>query len=305
MQNAGLDYNQILDRLTDPREKKLSIKAQTCAQQLNKGNTLDNAGLKSGLFSQSEAAIIKSALHTGTTDQIFSAIAHQHENSDNRLRTVRAKLLLPACVLILAKFITPLPSLVAGKLGAVQYLIEGSLFALLVIIVLKIILGLPTRLSLRNKQNENGLDRLLLNTPVIGNWYRRKETNKWLQLAAICLEAGLPVFDVIPTINDSLSSASIRRSFEQSQQDLLNGATVYDALKYNPCITNEALNLIHTGESSGRLAVLINHAATLEAQRLHLFEDQLTAWAPRVIYFIVVINLATGILSSPIAPEID
>lgn len=297
MQKAGLGYQQILARLADPKEKILNSKAQACAKRLKNGEPLDSAALKSGLFSQTEAAIVKTALHTGTSDRIFSTLARQHENNDIRLRKVKSRLFMPGCILIMAKFISPLPTLVSGKLGIGQYVLEGTLFAILVVISLKFLLGLPARLGQTNNIKSN-LDKIILKTPVIGSWFRKKETCKWLELTGICLEAGLPMHEVIPTISNSLLSSSIRQSFEQTQQQLINGATVHDALKNNPNLSNETKNFIHTGESSGRLAELITHSAMLEKQRLQLLEDQLTEWAPRIVYFLVVITLASNILGS-------
>jgi len=309
MQKAGLDYHQILSKLCDTKEEKLSQLAQACAKKIKQGEPLDSAALKTGLFSKAESAIIKAALHTGTTDQIFSTLAIQHEKSDRRLRTIKSRLFLPACVLILSGFISPLPSLVSGALGIGQYVLQGFGFALISIFTLRTLLQLPGKLSQSSTGETHSkldsFDKTILKTPIIGNWYRKKESSKWLGLAGICLESGLPMLNIIPTINGSLFSASIKTAFDESQQLLINGSSVHDALKNNPYLSSEAKNFILTGETSGRLAEMLKHGSTLENQRLQSLEDQIADWIPRVIYFLVMISLASNIISSPITPRID
>ncbi|NOY67227.1 MAG: hypothetical protein GXP13_07440 [Gammaproteobacteria bacterium] len=304
LQKLGLDYEQIMSKISEGQSTELSRLTRQCANNIKHGKPLDIAAQSAGLFSATESAIIKTALHTGTTDKIFAAIAIKHEKNDNRLRKIKSRLFLPAGILILAGFISPLPSLASGELSATRYVFQGTLFAFLIIITLKKLLQLPTKLSHASASNNalTKLDSLILKTPIIGKWYIKRESSKWLDLAGTCLEAGLPMHDIIPLINKSMISQTIRQSFETSQQLLLNGSTVYDALKNNPTLSYEARQLILTGETSGRLGEMLKHSASQENERLQLLEDQIADWVPRIIYFMVLAALASNILGSSITP---
>jgi len=304
LQKAGFDYYQILSKINDDKSSNLSFSAQACANKIKQGKTLNDAGQESGLFSITEATIIKAALQTGTMDQIFATLAKQNEKNDIRIRKIKSRLFLPACILILSGFISPLPSLVSGDLDITQYVFQGLALAIVAIMLLKGLLNLPNKIShvstLDKKDLSSVVTNHLLNFPIIKKWHNKKESCKWLRSAALCLKSGMPALTVIPTLNHTLLGSNIKQAFNNSQQLLEAGSSVFESLKDNPYLSYETKQLIQSGEASGRLAEMLEHSAILESQRLELFEDHITEWIPRIIYGVVVILMASNIINSPI-----
>jgi len=304
LQKAGLDHYQILSRISESKPSHLSFSAQACANKIKQGKTLDEAGQESGLFSIIEATMIKAALQTGTTDKIFATLAKQNEKNAIRIRKIKSRLFLPACILILSGFISPLPSLVSGDIDVVQYILQGLVLAITIVFIIKGLLNLPNKISHTTTYDKKNLSSTifnhLINFPIIKKWHYKKESCKWLSSAALCLESGMPALTVIPTLNHTLLGINTKQAFIKSQQLLQAGSSVYESLKDNPYLTYESKQLIESGEASGRLAEMLHHSALLESQRLELLEDHITEWIPRIIYAIVVMLMASNIISSPI-----
>jgi type II secretory pathway component PulF len=72
---------------------------------------------------------------------------------------------------------------------------------------------------------------------------------------------------------------------------------VSESLKTVVYIQNTpTLQIIHSCEQSGRLAEGLRHFAQLTADDLHLQDDMLAEWLPRLIYTGVVVWIAKSLI---------
>jgi type II secretory pathway component PulF len=209
--------------------------------------------------------------------------------------------MLPVGILLLAGFIAPLPQLVAGKTGTVDYLISGLGFALLVLGIMTLILKIPLwirRASIATNQLSAIVDEILLALPVIKHWYIRKTVSHWLELASLMFASGLSLHATIPLLNKTVSSKRIRESFESVNHALHQGQTLFDAIRHVPYLASETKHFINSGEAAGRLEQMLKHSAELEKARLLADEQHMLEWVPRIVYFFVLSWLASSIISS-------
>jgi len=64
------------------------------------------------------------------------------------------------------------------------------------------------------------------------------------------------------------------------------------------------LAFAHTGEQSGTLPEMLTRHAAIETEAIASFHEQLAAWLPRIVYALVAIKVAAGIVSSGVAPRV-
>jgi general secretion pathway protein F len=300
LEHAGIDTLKSLSSLADKKEKLLASKCRITANKIKKGMAFHQAALQAGLLDQLESTIIKTAQYSGTTDYIYNSLAKQYEDKSKQARLLKSRLMLPMGILLLAGFIAPLPLLITGKIAMLDYLLRGIGFALMILGIMLLLLKIPLLIR-RASIADNGftafIDTLLLNLPTIRHWYIKKHTSQWLELAALVLASGVSAHQAIPLVNSTLSSLSIRGSFESVNHALLDGQTLFESIKDNPYLATETKHFINSGEAAGRLDEMLKHSADLEKSRLQLHEQQLLEWLPRIIYFLALSWLAASIIS--------
>ncbi|MDX5372118.1 MAG: type II secretion system F family protein, partial [Pseudomonadaceae bacterium] len=89
---------------------------------LQEGRELAAAGCLAGVFTPLEGSLVRAAQSAGSPAGMFERLAERHARRAEQGAALRARLLLPGGVLLLALLIQPLPALVGGSLGAGAYL---------------------------------------------------------------------------------------------------------------------------------------------------------------------------------------
>ncbi|WP_028452465.1 type II secretion system F family protein [Chitinilyticum aquatile] len=263
---------------------------------LARGVDLAGAGRQSGLFTPLEATLIAAACSAGSPAASYRRLGEHYALQARLAGEVKARLALPALMIVLGLLLAPIPDLAAGRIGAGAYLL-GVLQPLL-LIAGTLLAG--KWLWQRSEQDTSGaLANELLALPLFGHWYRDCCRRNFLASLALLAEAGLPLFDAIPLALQTVSSATLRRQAQRLLPALQAGATLAQACTRVPWLQEERIiALITTGEHSGRLPeMLLRLAAQLDEELAHT-ATQFAAWLPRLIYALVVLWLAASILGS-------
>lgn len=308
LHHSGIDMQQSLASLASEKQDTLAKKCRITLSKIKTGKPFEQAAQETGLIDSLESTLIKTTQQSGSIEVIFATLANNYENKSRQLRYLKSKLMLPMGILLLAGFIAPLPQLITGNMTAFEYLFKGIGFALLIMGGIMLLLKLPLwmrKASIANNPLASLVDRVLLATPLIKRWYIRRAVCQWQELAALLLGSGLSAFEAMPLLNDTLTSPRIRHAFELSETALHEGQTFTDAFSYNPYISAETKHFINSGETAGSLAEMLKHSAALENDRLEMLEQQFAEWLPRIIYFLVIMWLASGIISNGITPHLD
>ncbi len=297
LEQAGLPTERALATLQ--LSPGVQARVAQMARHLQQGRDLASAGYQAGLFSALEFSLLQAAQSAGSPARVYQRLASHYEHQATQAKALRSRLLMPAGVLLLALLIQPLPALVGGSLSLLGYL-WGVLQPLL---VLALLWGLGRQLWQRLQRptrsaQVSALDDALLRLPLLGEAHARRNARDYFESLGLLLEAGVPMFEALPKATATLTNSRLRRDFLGLQQRVLAGATLAEAiLPLEFPGKAQLVGLIRTGEASGSLpATLLGHAAR-ESAALAAFQTQLATWLPRLVYALLVLWMAYGLLS--------
>jgi general secretion pathway protein F len=201
----------------------------------------------------------------------------------------------------LALFIQPLPALIGGSTGAGGYLWR----------ILRPLLVLGTLYygmrwlwqRLRSASEDSPLESLLLQLPLLGKLIVRRNVRDFFESLALMLEAGVSVLDALPAALDTIEIGAMRREFAEIATRVENGADLAGAIAGFRFLNRDnhgdrLIEFVRTGEASGTLPEMLMRHTAMETDSINDFYKQLADWAPRVVYGLIVLWMAFGILTS-------
>jgi general secretion pathway protein F len=269
------------------------------SQQLAKGRDVARAGQVSGLFTELEVTLLQAAQSAGSPAHLYQRLAKHYAQQAEHANSVRSRLLLPAATLLLALLVQPFPSLISGKLSVLGYA-WGVLQPLLLIAAL--VYWLRGRLQRLQRPalrvSGRAADGWWLRVPLLGEAYARRNVRDYCATLGLLLEAGLPMFSALPKALATLSNAQLRQDFFALQQRVLAGESLAVALRPMSFAGQPLLaGLVVSGEASGSLATALLLFAERESVTLASFQEQLASWLPRLVYVLVALWMAYGLLN--------
>jgi len=298
LESSGIPIQNAMQMLVQA-EGETGKRARVALNHLKRGKPLSEAGAKSGLFMGLDAALIEAADAGGIYASIFRQLAPFYEEKARNQRRIKSRLFLPLTVLLLAVFIQPVPALISGKMDILSYLFAtvGLIiqFALVVFVVWRLPYWVgflkPFGISLL-------LDKVAISIPYFGGWVVRRNIRDFLQSLGLMLQAGLPILEALPKAYEVVENPILRRRLQKIIILLKKGEPFAAALSQIDGVNPAAIQLISTGEHAGSLAEMMLHYVKFESEAISLHNEQLAAWIPRLVYALIVVWIAYGILSA-------
>jgi len=279
LERSGVAYDRAVAMIALPPVAASRLKSfQALAAR---GIDAAKAGEQSGLFTALESKLVRAALNAGSPAPTYQRLAEHHSRRARQSGAMKARLLLPACVLGIALVIQPLPALVSGAIGLAGYV--WRVMAPVMVIAAIVVVLRPLR------------DRLPIYRPI----FIRTNLRDFFESLALMLEAGVPMLEALPAAIETVSDSGIRREMNVVRQGVQKGKTFGDALDGVSYLQgSSALALAHTGEQSGTLPEMLMRHAAMETEAITHFHEQVAAWVPRIVYALVAIKIVVGIFSS-------
>ncbi len=107
----------------------------------------------------------------------------------------------------------------------------------------------------------------------------------------------MSMLDALPAALDTVEDGDIRRDLAKIRPRIEKGASFADALHDIDYIKDErVIQFAQTGEASGTLPEMLMRHSKMETESINGFLEQLVMWAPRVVYGIVVLWMAYGLI---------
>ncbi len=107
----------------------------------------------------------------------------------------------------------------------------------------------------------------LLTLPIVGPIRRAAATGRFAAALAALLESGVPAAAALRSSAEACGDAAVGARLLAARELVIHGQSIAAALRTENATTLTALRLVRAGEESGRLAEMLQHAATLEAER--------------------------------------
>lgn len=117
---------------------------------------------------------------------------------------------------------------------------------------------------------ETGLRRwheLLLALPVIGNVRRSAAAARACAALAALLESGVPIAVGLLHASRTMGDAALSARLLMARETVIEGHGIARSLEAHEALTPTAVRLVRTGEETGRLEEMFEHAARLEQER--------------------------------------
>jgi general secretion pathway protein F len=146
----------------------------------------------------------------------------------------------------------------------------------------------------RQPENRGRMDRWLLDLPGIGGWLSALEAVRWSRLLATMLSAGLPLAEALQITSPTLGNMAWRDATAKMVAQVRAGSSLSATLPLLPNPPGLLVSLVQSGESSGRLAPLLDSAATSLDRQLSDRSRTLLALAEPAI--IVVLGGMVGVI---------
>ncbi len=290
METAGLPFDRAFAVLNLPSPVQWRLEAMRGL--LKKGVEFALAGEKSGLFTKLESRLIRTAMNAGSPANMYRRLGDYYTDRAMQLSTMKSRLALPAFMFLAALFIQPIPALVTGSLSGAGYLWQVLKPILLVVAA---IYGF--RLLVNRDARSKGKS-VYQSVPLYGPIFVRQNLRDFFETLALMLEAGMSMLDALPVALDTVEDGDMRRELAKIRPRVEKGAPFADALGDIDYIQDEhVIQFATTGEASGTLPEMLMRHTKMETESINGFLEQLTMWVPRVVYGIVALWMAYGLIT--------
>lgn len=135
----------------------------------------------------------------------------------------------------------------------------------------------------------------LLKLPMFGNAIRTLNIGRYARTFKILAQSSVPAVDAMIASAEVVTNLPMQKALQEAAVDVRQGTSIYNAIKATGYFPPMSLHLISTGESSGRLADMLERVAHYHEQQiesliegsLKLFEPLLVVIMGGIVLFIV------------------
>ncbi len=264
-----------------------------------------------GAFPDLYRATVAAGEHAGHLALVLEQLADYTEQRQQSRQKIQLALLYPLILMVAALtivgfllgYVVPdvvkvfvntgqqLPALTRGLIALSEFLRQNGWLLLLV-------LGTGAGawvLALRRSGFRRRVHRALLRLPLVARLVRGTNTARFARTFSILMASGVPVLEALRISTQVVSNLPMREAVEQAAARVKEGASLHKAISASGYFPPMTVQLIASGEASGRLENMLERAAiqqereteTLIAALLGIFEPVLILVMGGVVLIIV------------------
>ena len=198
---------------------------------------------------------------------------------------------VPQVVQVFSSLNQQLPALTRGLIAVSEFLRQNGW------LLLTLLAGgaITWVLALRRIGFRRRVDQALLRMPLVARLTRGANTARFARTFSILMASGVPVLEALRISSQVLSNLPMREAVEQATARVKEGASLNKAISASGYFPPMTVQLIASGEASGRLENMLERAAiqqereteTLIAALLGIFEPMLILVMGGVVLVIV------------------
>lgn len=311
--NAGLPLEEALGALARQAERPSVRKVVTGVRdRVMEGHTLA-MGMADypRAFPELYRSTVAAGEESGHLDAVLERLADYTESRQVMRQKIQLALFYPGLLTLMAiavvvgllawvvpqvvqVFVTmgqELPALTRGLIAVSEVFREGWLWMLLGLTL--IVVGF--KLALRSPASRFALHALLLRLPLIGRLARGLNASRFARTLSILMAAGVPMLQALRISGEVVTNLPMREAVSDAAVRVREGTGLARALEAGKVFPPMTVQLIASGEHSGRLETMLDRAAahqereleTLIAAVLGLFEPVLILVMGGVVLVIV------------------
>lgn len=254
-------------------------------------------------FSSFYINLVRSGEESGKLQEIFTYLADYMERSYYLNSKARNSMIYPAFVLVafigvlIVMLVVVFPRLIAifEETGqAVPSYTQAIIFVSLVLrrwgilIILAFIGGglLAWRWSLTGP-GKLFFHRIQINLPIIGELYKKLYMARLTDNLQTLIVGGIPIIRALTITGDVVGNVIYRNAIERAIESVKAGSTISAAFEATPEIPPLVTQMIHIGETSGRLDFILGSVAKFYRREVDTILENLVALIePALIVFL-------------------
>jgi type IV pilus assembly protein PilC len=309
LMSAGIPLIQALATLegTIPN-RRLKEVIKDCRQQLEKGTPLAAAfEAHPDIFTTAQIEMIRAAEAGGVLDRTLAKTADYVEREWRQQQEIRRRMFFPmintiAAIMIIG-FSRRAPALtlvvtggIDGSYSVGNYLRDTIGFALFCIVLVVITFKI-FRLFLDTRPPwQEGVDRLKLHIPVLGNTIRCFTLARFGWTFAALFESGVPIVAGLKLAGQASGNTFIRNAAYRCESDIKKGVPLSQALQKQGISSPIILSMLRTGETSGTIDRMMQKAAEYLQNEGEVSADRNVRLFTTLLYLGVGITIALYII---------
>ena len=253
-------------------------------------------------------ATISAGEHSGKLGLILEHLADYIENRQQHNQQILVTLLYPVIVIAVALLIVialmthvvpqvihvyqdmdqQLPMLTQMLVATSDFLREN-----MTTILLTLLISLVSFLYMyRVHEIRRGIQHMLLSMPFVGTILTKLQVARFCKTLSILLMSGVEIIEALKIASNVITFIPMKERIELAAQNVREGASVYKSLGGTGDFPPMTLQLISSGENSGKLGEMLDRSAnSLDHQLQVTFSVLLGLFEPLLILFLGMVIL--------------
>lgn len=296
--HAGFGIDQSLRSLqTGENDPDRTTFLEHVRARIGEGATLSEAieNPRAGITPM-EISVLRAAELSGMLERGFKHLAEYFESARKTRRQVIGRLVYPALLVHLAILLPAVPRLIRTQdiVG-----VSGSiLIALAFVYALAIVVVSGFRILWRAGGRQNGPDRFLRRTPLVGGVRKALALHRFCSVFRMFVECGQKISNGAAAGGEASDSAVVDEAAGILARTARDGSPVGSViLSLGEAFPRELGSAIQNAELSGMLSEELGRWSEIYRERVSAAFHRIGVWLPRLIYFAVVIFVVWTIFS--------
>ena len=228
-------------------------------------------------FSAAYIATVAAGEQSGHLAQVLERLASYTEQVQATQSRIQLAMLYPSMIMLVAlgvlvlllTYVVPqvievivnmdqeLPALTIGLISVSGFIKTKGLYLLM----LGLLALLMVNWALKNPKLQMAVHRLLLQAPFIGSYLAIFNAARFSKTLALLTASGVPIVEAFKGAQAVVGNLYLRQHINAAGTSIREGSSIFLALKERPILPPIALHLVASGETSGRLAQMLDRAA--------------------------------------------
>ncbi len=294
MVNAGVPLSQALEQLASSEKAIFARTISAVAADISMGASFSEAiSHHPGAFDKTYVAVVHSGEIAGALDRVLDELATYMENIHTLKEKVKGAMRYPAfiggfvVILIVAILwkLVPVFERLYGNFGAQLPAPTKMLIAMshtiqhyaLLFVLGAIIVSVAYVFALRTPRIRAIADASVLKFPVFGEILRKNILARFSRTMSLLLGSGTPILSAVEVAGTVVGNKLYSDALDGVYKSLRTGELLSSGLKASGQFPVLVVQLVTTGESSGRIDDLLSRAAEFYEREIKVTVDSLAA----------------------------
>ena len=241
------------------------------------GELISDAFEKQGAFPKIYSTTLMAGEKSGNLDEVLTRYVSFQRLSLSFRKKLIASLIYPVILIIgvfglitmLVTFVIPKFSELFSDLGQklppmTEFTISTAMTAkkyLPLIVIALVAIYLLLKRWAKTRQGAEILDRIKLNTPILGSIWQRYQIAVFSRMMATLLSGGLPLVTALETAGQSMSSRLIVNGIDDASKRVREGQSLAQSLEKTEVFPDLAVEMVEVGEATGALPTMLSSVA--------------------------------------------